>query len=192
MSKEIKLRNYLATRRSVVLPFLHEPGPDKAELEEILTLGTRVPDHGKLAPWRLVVYQGEARQKIGELLAEIAKANNPDLDEEALAAERKQFLPAPLTIGVISSPVEHPKIKPLEQLLSAGAVAFNIVHAAAALGYATHWVTRWFAYDPKASAMLGAKPGEQFVGFIHIGTPSKRLEERDRPKLEDIVSYWQG
>jgi len=192
MLKEIKLREYLATRRSVVLPFLHEPGPDKAELEEILTLGTRVPDHGKLAPWRLITYQGEARQKVGERLAEIAKANNPGIGEKKLEAERNQFLPAPLTIGVISSPVEHPKIRSFEQLLSAGAVAFNIVHGANALGFATHWVTRWFAYDPAASAMLGAKPGEQFVAFIHIGTPSKRLEERDRPRLQDIVSEWEG
>ena len=120
MSNEIKLRDYLATRRSVILPFLHEPGPDKTELEEILTLGTRVPDHGKLCPWRLIIYQGEARQKVGERLAGIAKANNPDLGEEKQEAERKQFLPAPLTIGVISSPVDHPKIRQFEQLLSAG------------------------------------------------------------------------
>ncbi|VAW14757.1 hypothetical protein MNBD_ALPHA12-844 [hydrothermal vent metagenome] len=190
MANEIKLREYLATRRSVILPFLHEPGPNKAELEEILTLGTRVPDHGKLAPWRLVVYQGDARQKAGERLAEIAKAANRAFTKEMETAEKNQFLPAPLTIGVISSPDEHPKIRQFEQLLSAGAVAFNIYNAANALGYGAHWVTRWFAYDPKASAMLGAKPGEQFVGFIHIGTPSKRLEERDRPKLADIVSYW--
>ncbi len=192
MSQEVKLRDYLATRRSVILPFLHEPGPDKAELEEILTMGVRVPDHGKLTPWRLITYQGEARQKVGERLVEIAMANNPDLSKEKQEAERNQFLPAPLTIGVISSPVDHPKIRHIEQLLSAGAVALNIVHGANALGYATHWVTRWFAYDPVASRMLGAKDGEQFIAFIHIGTPSKRLEERDRPRLQDIVSEWEG
>jgi len=192
MFKEVKLRDYLATRRSVILPFLREPGPDKAELEEILTLGVRVPDHGKLTPWRLITYQGAARQKAGERLAMIAKANNPGLSEKEEAAERKRFLPAPLTIGVLSSPVDHPKIRSFEQLLSAGAVAFNIVHGANALGFATHWVTRWFAYDPVASRMLGAKDGEQFVGFIHIGTPSRRLEERDRPKLAHIVSQWEG
>ncbi len=189
---DVTLREYLATRRSVVLPFLHEPGPDKAELEEILTLGVRVPDHGKLAPWRLITYQGEARQEIGKRLARIAKANDPGLTPQDQACEETRFLPAPLTIGVLSSPVDHPKIPAFEQLLSAAAVAFNIVHAANALGFATHWVTRWFAYDPAASEMLGAQKGEQFVGFIHVGTPNKRLEERRRPTLEDVVSQWQG
>jgi len=189
---DVTLREYLATRRSVVLPFLHEPGPDKAELEEILTLGVRVPDHGKLAPWRLITYQGEARQRIGERLAKIAKDNDPGLTPEDQACEETRFLPAPLTIGVLSSPVEHPKIPEFEQLLSAAAVAFNIVHAANALGFGAHWVTRWFAYDRAASGMLGARKGERFVGFIHIGTPTTHLEERQRPKLEDVVSQWRG
>ncbi len=189
---DVTLREYLATRRSVVLPFLHEPGPDKAQLEEILTLGVRVPDHGKLAPWRLITYQGEARQRIGERLAKIAKDNDPGLTPQDQACEETRFLPAPLTIGVLSSPVEHPKIPQFEQLLSAAAVAFNIVHAANALGFGAHWVTRWFAYDRVASGMLGAQKGERFVGFIHIGTPTTRLEERPRPKLADVVSQWRG
>src|SRR5262245_6643316 len=116
------LRDYLLTRRSVGLAFLKEPGPNAAELDQILTIGTRVPDHGKIAPWRLVVIEGDARAAAGEKLAEIAKANNPGLDEAGLAIERARFLPAPLTIGVISAPQPHPKVPEFEQLISAGNV----------------------------------------------------------------------
>lgn len=190
MSANAALRDYLLTRRSVTLPFLKEPGPREAELEELLTIGTRVPDHGKLAPWRLVLYRGDARAEIGNRLADIYKANNPDAYDEVIEQERQRFLPAPLTIGVISTASPHVKIPELEQLLSAGNVAFNLVHGAHALGYAAHWVTRWFAFDEVAATMLGAKPGEQFVGFVHIGTPDTKLEDRDRPALKDVVSEW--
>jgi len=192
MSAIPQLVDYLKTRRSVTLPFLTDPGPDAKQLEELLTMATRVPDHGKLAPWRLITISGDARQKAGERLAEIKKRQNPEIEESALAAERKQFLPAPLTIGVLSSPVDHPKIPEFEQLISAGCVALNLVHAANALGFGAHWVTRWFAYDGEASAMLGAKEGEKFVAFVHIGTPQTRLEERDRPALDTVVSEWKG
>jgi len=192
MSRIPELLDYLKTRRSVTLPFLAEPGPTSAEIEEMLTIATRVPDHGKLAPWRLVTYSGDDRALIGERLAEIAKRRNPAIEPEALENERRQFLPAPLTIGVLSSPKPHPKIPEFEQLLSAGCVAFNLVHAAYAMGYGAHWITRWFAYDTEAAAMLGAREGETFVGFIHIGTPQIRLEERDRPALGDVVSKWEA
>ncbi len=187
-----QLLDYLKTRRSVTLPFLREPGPSDAELEEILTIGARVPDHGKLAPWRMILYTGDARAEVGERLAAIQQARNPDITEEVLEAERKQFLPAPLTVGVVSTAGPHVKIPEFEQLLSAGCVAYNIVHAAFALGYGAHWVTRWFAYDDEAATMLGAKEGERFVAFVHIGTPEARLEDRDRPDVSDVVSTWQG
>lgn len=187
-----QLLDYLKTRRSVTLPFLAEPGPDSDQLDEILSIGARVPDHGKLAPWRFVVYAGDSRAMVGERLAEIAKNRNPQIESEALDVERKQFLPAPVTIGVLSAPKPHPKIPEFEQLLSAGCVAFNIVHAAYALGFGAHWVTRWFAYDADAAAMLGAREGEKFVGFIHIGNPQTQLEERDRPALSEVVSYWKS
>ena len=128
----------------------------------------------------------------GELLAAIALANRPGLDAAGLDIERRQFLPAPLTIGVIFSPKPNPKAPEIEQLLSAGAVCLNLCHAAFAHGYAASWVTRWFAFDPAAQAALGARAGERFVGFVHIGTPTTVLEDRDRPKLEDIVSQWQA
>lgn len=186
------LRDYLLTRRSVGMAFLQEPGPSADELETLFTIATRVPDHGKIAPWRLVVFSGDARARAGEKLAEIASRRRPGLDEAGLEIERKQFLPAPLTVGVISSPQPHPKVPEFEQLISAGNVAFNLVHAAYALGYAAQWITRWYSFDDEAAAMLGAREGERFVGFIHIGTPTTAMEDRPRPSLADIVTEWQG
>lgn len=190
MPANAALRDYLLTRRSVGIAFLAEPGPSASELEQILTIGTRVPDHGKITPWRLVVIEGEARRLAGDRLAAIALENNPGLDEASLEVERNRFLPAPLTIGVISSPKDHPKVPEFEQLLSAGNVALNLVHAAHALGFAASWVTRWYAFDAAAGAMLGAKPGERFVGFIHIGTPKTVIEDRPRPDLGAVVTRW--
>lgn len=186
------LRDYLLSRRSVGLAFLKEPGPTADELTTMLTIATRVPDHGKLTPWRLVIIAGEDRVAAGEALAKIAAANNPDLDAQSLDVERQRFLPAPLTIGVISAPKASEKVPEIEQLLSAGNVAFNLVHAAHAMGYAASWVTRWFSFDQSASAALGAMPGERFVGFVHIGTSVLVPEDRPRPNLEDVVSRWQA
>lgn len=191
MPANAALRDYLLTRRSVGIAFLKEPGPTPAELEQILTIGTRVPDHGKITPWRLVVIAGEARRQVGEKLAEIAARNNPGLDEASLEIERQRFLPAPVTIGVISSPKEHPKVPEFEQLLSAGNVAFNLLHGAHALGFGASWVTRWYAFDAEAAAMLGARDGERFVGFVHIGTAATAIEDRPRPALDEVVSGWE-
>lgn len=192
MPANAALRDYLLTRRSVGMAFLQEPGPDAGQLETLLTIATRVPDHGKLAPWRLIIIDGDARAAAGEKLAQIAKAKNPAIEQAALDNERRQFLPAPLTVGVLSTAAEHVKIPQFEQLLSAGNVAFNLVHAAYALGFAAQWVTRWYAYDEAAATMLGAKPGERFVGFVHIGTPTAVIEDRPRPALQTVVSRWQG
>jgi len=184
------LRDYLLTRRSVGMAFLQAPGPDPEQLEQLLTIATRVPDHGKIAPWRLVLIEGDNRALAGAALAEIAARNRPGLDEASLEIERRRFLPAPLTIGVISSPKEHPKVPPFEQLLSAANVAFNLQHAAFALGFAASWVTQWYAFDPAASTMLGAREGERFVGFVNIGTPTTTIEDRPRPALAEVVSTW--
>jgi nitroreductase len=190
MPANIELRDYLVNRRSVGIAFLGEPGPDREELEQILRIGTRVPDHGKITPWRLIVIEGDNRAKAGEKLAQLVANRTPNIDEASLEIERKRFLPAPLTIGVVSSPQDHPKVPPFEQLLSAGNVAFNLLHGAHALGFAASWVTRWYAFDDEAAALLGARPGERFVGFVHIGTPTAAIEDRPRPELKDVVSYW--
>lgn len=185
-----ELRDYLLTRRSVGQAFLAEPGPNADELETMLTIATRVPDHGKLAPWRLVTFAGDARVKAGEALADLAKRKRPDMDEVSLENERRQFLPSPLVVGVISTAAPHVKIPEFEQLLSAANVAFNLEHAAYALGFAATWITRWYTFDAEAAALLGARPGERFVGFIHIGTPTTVIEDRPRPDLADIVTEW--
>lgn len=184
------LRDYLLTRRSVGQAFLAEPAPQGDELTTLLTIATRVPDHGKLAPWRLVLFSGDARAAAGEKLAELAQRKRPDLDAASLDIERRQFLPAPLVIGILSAPKAHPKVPEFEQLISAGNVAFNLVHGAYALGYAAQWVTRWYAFDPEAAALLGAREGENFVGFVHIGTPTAVIEDRPRPDLAEIVTEW--
>lgn len=190
MSANSVLRDYLSSRRSVPIGFLAEPGPNPDELEQILRIGTRVPDHGKIMPWRLIIIDGDNRAKAGERLAQIAARQNPGLDEASLDVERKRFLPAPLTIGIVSAPQPHPKVPEFEQLLSAGNVAFNLLHAAHALGFAASWVTRWYAFDAEAAAVLGARPGERFVGFVHIGTPTTTIEDRPRPELDRIVTRW--
>ena len=186
------LRDYLKTRRSIGIGFLKDPGPTAAELDEILTIGTRVPDHGKFVPWRLIVIEGDARVAAGEKLAAIQQARRFDIDEASLEVERRQFLPAPVTIGVLLSPKPNPKAPEMEQLLSAGNVCFNLSHAAFALGFAASWTSKWYAFDTEAQAMLGARGGERFVGFIHIGTPTTVMEDRDRPDLARIVTRWQG
>lgn len=186
------LRDYLKTRRSVGIGFLKDPGPTPDELQDILTIGTRVPDHGKVVPWRLVVIEGEARAQAGEKLAALRKARYPDIDEPSLDLERRQFLPAPLTIGVIFSPKPNPKAPEIEQLLSAGNVCFNLSHAAFALGFAASWTNRWYGFDVEAQQILGAKGGERFIGFVHIGTPSAVMDDRDRPDLDKVVTRWVG
>jgi nitroreductase len=190
MPANIALRDYLLTRRSVGQGFLAAPGPSEDELRTLLTIATRVPDHGKLAPWRLVVYSGDARIAVGDRLAEIARKKRPDLDEAGIDIERRQFLPAPLVIGVLSTARPHAKIPEFEQLISAGNVAFNLIHGAYALGYAANWITRWYCFDDEAATMLGAKEGERFVGFVHVGTPTTTIEDRPRPDLSEIVTHW--
>jgi nitroreductase len=192
MTVNAALRDYLRARRSVGIAFLKEPGPNAEELEEILTIGTRVPDHGKVVPWRLVIIEGDARVRAGERLAEIAKRRNPALDEASLDIERRQFLPAPLTVGVIFSPKPNPKAPEMEQLLSAGNVCFNLSHAAFAMGYAASWTNRWYGFDGEAQTMLGARGGERFVGFVHVGTPAVVPDDRERPALGEVVTRWQG
>ena len=192
MPANTAVRDYLMNRRSVGPAFLGDPGPDPEQLEQMLTIATRVPDHGKLTPWRLIVFEGEARGLAGERLASLVLKRDPGTEQVAIEQERRQFLPAPVTVGVISSPRPHPRIPEFEQLMSASNVAFNLVHGAFALGFAAQWVTRWFSYDAEASAVLGARPDERFVGFVHIGTPTTAIEDRPRPPLGEIVSHWQG
>jgi nitroreductase len=185
----IALRDYLATRRSTSVRFLGEPGPDEATLDAILQRAARVPDHGKLAPWRFVVFRGEGRRLAGEAIAALAV---PDADPAAVAEDRGRFLRAPVVVAVVSRAAPHPKIPEWEQVLSSGAVCLNMIHAAAAYGFAATWITEWIAYDVRAKAALGIAAGENVAGFIHIGTPEVAPTERDRPDLAAITTVYRG
>lgn len=189
MKNDIKLVDYLAVRRSIPAFQMCEPGPSTAEIEEILTLAVRVPDHGKLAPWRFVVYRGEERVRIGEALLAMALEKNPELSEEMIGVERTRFTRAPVVIGVISKAGPHLKIPEWEQLMSAGAVCLNLLMAANAVGYVSNWLTEWFAYDERAYPLLGVAAGEKVAGFIHIGSTTFPATERPRPALADVVTW---
>jgi nitroreductase len=180
----------LKTRKSISAQFLAEPGPSEAELTEILTIASRVPDHGKLTPWRFILFTGDARRQAGEALAALFSGRNPGADPKQVEEERARFSRAPLVIGVVSRAAAHPKIPEFEQLLSASNAAFNMELAAHALGYAAQWTTGWIAYDVEAGRLLGLKDGERFVGFIHIGTSTVPFTDRPRPALADIVTAW--
>src|SRR5215468_5825281 len=178
----------LKPRRSMKPREMTGPGPSPAELETILTIGARVPDHGKLAPWRFIVFEGEARMRAGEVIARVFARKNPGAAAAEIEVEKKRLTDAPLVIGVVSFTKPHPKVPAWEQELSAGASAMNIVTAATALGYGANWLTGWFAFDRDVLDGLGLKPDEKLAGFIHIGTPSKPAEDRPRPALSDIVT----
>ncbi|WLA86530.1 nitroreductase family protein [Bradyrhizobium elkanii] len=178
----------LKTRRSMKPREMTGPGPSAAELETILTIGARVPDHGKLAPWRFIVFEGDARTRAGDVIAKVFARKNPGAPASDIEVEKKRLTDAPLVIGVVSFTKPHPKVPPWEQELSAGASAMNIVTAATALGYGACWLTGWFAFDRDVLDGLGLKPDEKLAGFIHIGTPTKPSEDRPRPALSDIVT----
>ncbi|HEV7226962.1 nitroreductase [Brevundimonas sp.] len=170
----------LKTRRSAPAQELAAPGPSAAELETILEIGLRTPDHGKLFPWRLVVIGSETRARwVGELEALAAT------DKER-AVLRKLATP-PATVMVISAPVESAKVPRWEQELSAGALCMNLEHAANAHGYAVSWITDWYAYDARARELLGLAEGEVVAGFVHVGTAAEALLERPRPVMADKV-----
>lgn len=189
MQKDAHLLDYLAVRRSIPAFQMREPGPSKGELEEILRLASRVPDHGKLAPWRFIVYRGEERRQISEALARIVLSDKPELSEEMVKVENTRLTRAPVVIAVVSRAAPHFKIPEWEQVMSAGAVCLNLVMAANAHGFASNWLTEWYAFDERAYPILGVEPGEKVAGFIHIGTPTVPPTERPRPELAEIVTW---
>ncbi len=180
----------LKTRRSVKPRDMTGPGPSPAELETILTIGARVPDHGKLAPWRFIIFEGDARNRAGEAIADVFRQKHPQASEAEIEVERRRLTDAPLVIGLVSFTRPHPKVPAYEQELSAGASAMNIVTAATALGYGACWLTGWFSFDRDVLARFGLKPDEKLAGLIHIGTVAKPPEDRPRPELSDIVTRY--
>ncbi|WP_417693824.1 nitroreductase [Roseibium sp.] len=182
--------DFLLARRSHPCVTMCEPGPGDADLKDMLTAAARVPDHGKLAPWRFIIYRGDARQVIGQKLLEIAEAKGTAGSEAQREVELSRFTRAPVVVGVVSKAALHPKIPVWEQELSVGASCMNLVSAAAACGFASQWLSEWVCFDDDAAAYLGAQEGERFAGFVYIGTPTQAPFERPRPNLDDIVSEW--
>jgi nitroreductase len=180
----------LKTRRSVKPIDLQGPAPSAAEIATLLTVASRVPDHGRLTPWRFVLFEGDARLAAGEKIAEIFRTNRPDATADQIAFERNRLARAPLVVAVVSKAGPHVKIPEWEQVLSAGAAATNLVHAAYALGYAASWLTEWYAYDRAVCDAFGLSASERIAGFVHIGKAAKPPEDRERPKLASITTYF--
>jgi nitroreductase len=180
----------LLTRRSGSAKSMTEPGPDESQVDLILEAAARVPDHGKLAPWRFIVFEGQARARFGELLAECVLLDDPEASEERLRLERERFLRAPVIVSVVSRVREGIPIPEWEQMLSAGAACQNLVLAAHALGYVANWITEWCAYHPGVRHRLGLKSGERIAGFVYLGSPSIPPEERKRADFRTLVTRY--
>ena len=189
MKSDIKLLDYLQVRRSTPAIQLAEPGPEKAEIEDILRLAVRVPDHGKLAPWRFIVYRGQERTRLGEVALKLALEKNPELGAEQQQVELSRFTRAPVVIAVVSTAAPHFKIPEWEQVMSAGAVCLNLIMSANAHGYAANWLSEWMTFDETIWPELGINSGEKIAGFIHIGSTTFPPVERPRPELTDVVSW---
>ena len=180
----------LARRRSVAPILLHGPGPTPGQLQQLLTLAARVPDHGKLAPWRFIVFEGDAGRRAGGIIASLFAQDNPGAPAERIAIEARRLALAPLVIAVVSRAAPHVKIPEWEQVLSAGAVAMNLKIAAGAMGFASAWLTEWYGYDRRVLAQLGVGTHEKLAGFVHIGRADTIPEDRVRPVLADLVTYF--
>ncbi|MDQ0503942.1 nitroreductase family protein [Xanthobacter agilis] len=188
----------LRTRRSSRIMDLQEPGPSPQDLDTILAIAARVPDHGKLAPWRFIVFEGEGRARAGEAFAKVLAAKafaakdlatkNQDTTDKRLDEERKRFLRVPLVVAVVSRAAPHVKIPEWEQVMSAAACCQNMLIAALALGYGATWISEWPTYDAEARAALGLAEHERVAGFIYMGTAALQLEDRPRPDLAQIVT----
>ncbi len=180
----------LASRRSVLAAQLIHPGPTSEELDQILEIGVRVPDHGRMTPWRIQVMHRNAQRELGELFVSEFLKSEPDAAPERLQLERIRPQRSPVLIIVSTRIVQDREgVPPVEQLLSAGNVCFNILHATTAMGYGAQWVTNWPAFNDTIKKSLGIPARELLVGFIHIGTPKGPPSERARPEITEVVSH---
>ncbi len=183
----------LALRRSTPVKALAEPGPSAEDLDAMLRLAMRVPDHRKLEPWRVLIIEGDARLKLGQILAAARKLRDPDVTDEKLAEEMQLPLRAPVILCVISSPVHDAKKTPVwEQQLSSGALCQNLLIASQAMGWAGVWITEDAAFDSHVHAALGMHGHEQVAGFIYLGTAKEQPTERQRPDVSAKATRWTG
>jgi nitroreductase len=181
---------FLKSRKSASAKAMTGPGPSPSQIAEILDIAVRVPDHGKLAPWRFILFEGEARAKVGQGFADIWEELNPDHGADSLAFQRGLFMRAPVVLAVVSTAAGHAKIPVWEQQLSSAAVCYNIVLAATAMGFAAQWQTDWVAYNAAAKLHMGVSAAEQVAGLIYIGQSTVPLEDRPRPDAAALLTYW--
>lgn len=184
--------DFLLTRKSPPISELAEPGPNESQIEEMIRAASRVPDHGRLEPWRFILYRGEARMRVGGGLAALAEEREGPLSEARREQEKTRFSRAPLVVGVVSVPRPNPKIPQWEMFLSGGMAAMNLIHAASALGYGANMITNWYSDTPRGRALLGLAPDERVVGFVHIGSHPGGTPDRPRPEPSTIVSDYLG
>jgi nitroreductase len=182
---------YLRSRRSGKPRDLAAPGPSMDQLTQMVAIAARTPDHGKLAPWRFVIVPDDKRDALSDLLTSAYLAEKPDAGRLEIEAMVQFAHQAPSLIVILSAPRIGSHIPLWEQELSAGAAAMNLLHAAHALGFAGGWLTTWPAYNETVRNAFGSAD-EKIAGFVFLGTPSKELEERPRPALDDILSVWTG
>jgi len=182
--------DFFEGRRSQPSRQLGEPGPTPEQLQRLLTAAIRVPDHGKLTPWRLLLIRGEARARLGEALTRIHVRADPAVPPAVLQKDRDRFNFAPLIVAVAARVEPNPKVPDQEQVLSAGYVAYNLLLGAQALGFGAQILTGWAAYDRDVATLLGLGEKDRIVAFVHIGTTRDEAPERIRPALSDVVGEW--
>ncbi len=183
----------LMSRNSVPARLLREPAPEGRELEEILETGMRAPDHAALRPWRFLIIRGEARNKLGDILADAMALNDATISEERLESQRKKPLRSPLIIAIYADVTEnHPKAPEIEQIITAGAAAQNIINAAHAKGYGGIMLTGPLAHDAHVKGALGLAKKDQIICFLYLGTPSEEPRTKPRPPVTDFISEWTG
>jgi len=184
--------DFMLARGSAPIHELREPGPGDSEIQLMLRIATRVPDHGRLEPWRFILYRGAARHRIGEALADLVETVEGPQPDSRKQKERERFSRAPLVIGVVSSPKPHVKIPEWEMFLSGGAAAMSLLIAANGLGYGANWITNWYADLPEGRRLLGLAPQERVIGFVHIGSHDGPVPERPRPDVSKLYADYSG
>lgn len=187
-AKNKTVLDFMRTRRSVPAKTMGAPGPDETEILDMAQIASRIPDHGKIAPWRFIHYSEDAKARLDKRIYERARKKYPDLSGEALQIEAGRMGRSPTVIGLISAAIDHPKIPRWEQELSSGAAGLAWLIAANAHGYDAQWLTEWIAFDETLAADLGCREGERIAGFIHIGTRTAPKTERDRPAIETVFT----
>ncbi len=181
---------FLKSRKSASAKAMGGPGPSQTQISEILEIAVRVPDHGKLAPWRFILFEGDARAEMGAKFAVVWAQQNPTHGAESLSFQSGLFMRAPLVLAVVSTAATHSKIPIWEQQMSAAAVCYNIVLAATALGFGVQWQSDWVAYEAGAKSAMGVKGDEQVAGLIYIGQSTVPLEDRPRPNSQALLTRW--